>query len=141
MVMVGLIFGVQRPRLIDGGRTDRVRFAGTVRQEVLLIEPQRGERLRLVGYLVVVMVGRTVTVHHAAVAVVVVRWNRWCVVGEQLHPRLDGSLLLLLLTDGGKMILVELKEAGGGCLLLTANTDATITCWWTSPPRWRRGSL
>uniref|UniRef100_A0A182Q3Y1 Secreted protein n=1 Tax=Anopheles farauti TaxID=69004 RepID=A0A182Q3Y1_9DIPT len=133
MVVVGLILGVQ-PRLIDAGRrrTHRVCLGG-VRQEVFLVQPQRSERLRLVGYLVVVMVRRTATIAAEMVVVVlVVRWNRWCIVGEQLHAGGGGSgglLMLLLLLTGGtgcEMILAELKEAGG-CRLLAPDHD-TIAC-------------
>lgn len=76
---------------------------------MILIESQRGECLRLVGYLMVVVVGRiaatgwrdTATADQTAVpVVVVVGWNRWCVVREELHARLDFLLMLLLLADG-----------------------------------------
>lgn len=52
------------------------------------------------------------------VVVKVVGRNRWCVVREELHARLD----FLLLGDG-EVILAELQEAGGRLLLTTTTSD------------------
>lgn len=155
-------------RLMDTGTdrcADSVRLIvaatavrATVRwKEVILIESQRGERLRLVGYLMVVMVGGTAATtggggvaNAQTVTVEVVGRNRWRVVREQLHARLDWllllllqlQLLLLLLLFDGEMILAQLEEAGGRLLTANARRHAVVTAkYGTSPPRRWRGSL
>lgn len=108
VVVVGLVFWAGAREGVQG-----VGFVG----EVVLVEAERGEGLGggvrlLVGDLVVVVVG-------GGRGVVVVGWDWWGVVGEELHAGL------------GQVILVELEEGGGG---------GSVAVGRSPPGRWR-GSL